>query len=505
MFSNSPPPASPHLSLRILIIGAGPAGLVLARILQLRGATNVVVIERDPHRNYRPQGGSLDLRDDSGQWALRMAGLHAEFMKLARPEGEGEAYLVLYYISNCTPNTELTVSSLLPTAPLSNDPDLKITDKHLTILHSEIGPNGPSPIFGTMFLRPEIDRSQLRDLLIDSLVPATIQWGTEVAEIKEDPDGGPYAVSVKRVNLNQGDIAPARDGPLAVSTTNIDNPDILFHADLIVGADGAWSRTRSLLTPIKAEYSGISFYDLTLDDADAIPLPNSPDFPTVGSLVGSGMVMALEQNRGIFMQRNSGGRVRIYAAQAVPEDFLDDPQHTPLTTTDNIKAVNEHIASLYPDWSPVFHSVITANTNPVTPRKIFQLPVGHSWSRPPLTHGSPPRTAMITLVGDAAHVMSPFAGEGVNQALADSASLAEALSSPRYTHSLELAVTEYERAMFERVEPLARKSKRNLAMYFLSEDTPAGLAKQMKEYESGWFLIKHVAGKVIGWVMGSKH
>ncbi|KAJ3332238.1 hypothetical protein HDU93_009195 [Gonapodya sp. JEL0774] len=458
MFATSP---SPLLSLRILIIGAGPAGLALARILQLKGATNVVVIERDPHRHHRPQGGSLDLHNESGQWALRMAGLHAEFMKLARPEGE----------------------------------DLKVTDKHLNVVYSDVGSGGPSPIFGTMFLRPEIDRTQLRDLLIDSLAPGTIRWGTEVAEITEDPVGGPYAVRLKTVTDG---VAKARDGPNMES--NVHDSQLL-QADLIVGADGAWSRTRSHLTQVKPEYSGISFYDITIDNADSIPLPGSPDFPTAGALAGRGMVIALEQHRGFFIQRNSGGSVRIYASLAVPEDFLDAPENS-LAGASDIKAVNAHIASLFPNWSPVLLSLITANTNPVTPRKIFALPVGHSWSRPTPTPGSPPRAAMITLVGDAAHLMSPFAGEGVNQALADSASLAEVLASLRHSSSLELAVTEYERAMFARVEPLAKESKDNLALFLLTEDTPMGLVKQMKEYMSWGFFIKFAAGKVLEKVMG---
>ncbi|KXS22148.1 hypothetical protein M427DRAFT_26787 [Gonapodya prolifera JEL478] len=77
------------LSLRVIIIGQVPLDSRFARVLQTRGAENVTVIERDVDRYHRPQGGSLDLHNESGQAALRAAGLHAEFMKLARPEGEG--------------------------------------------------------------------------------------------------------------------------------------------------------------------------------------------------------------------------------------------------------------------------------------------------------------------------------------------------------------------------------------------------------------------------------
>ncbi|KXS22174.1 FAD/NAD(P)-binding domain-containing protein [Gonapodya prolifera JEL478] len=465
------------LSLRVIIIGAGPAGLTLARILQTRGAENVTVIERDVDRYHRPQGGSLDLHNESGQAALRAAGLHAEFMKLARPEGE----------------------------------DMKITDKHFSILHSEVSttPPGPSPIFGTMFTRPEIDRTQLRDLLIDSLEPGTIRWGTEVVDIMEDPQGasaGPYVVRVrpKVASGDSGATARASDGRDGLALPQDNSGLEHLYADLIVGTDGAWSRTRSLLTPVKPTYSGISFYDITIDNADTTPLTSSPDYPTVGALVGRGMLISLEHGRGMFAQRNSGGRVRIYANFAVPAEFLDMPENS-LEGKSDIKAVNAHIASLFPDWSPTLLELIAANTNPVTPRKIYALPVGHSWSRPPTQPGSAPRAAMITLVGDAAHVMSPFAGEGVNQAMADSMSLADHLSWAKYDGQLERAVVEFERAMFQRVEPIARETSDNLVMFFLTEDTPRSLVNMMKQYESWWFLTKYMAGKVVQGVFGAKH
>jgi 2-polyprenyl-6-methoxyphenol hydroxylase-like FAD-dependent oxidoreductase len=68
---------------RIAIIGAGPGGLMLARLLQSRGI-KPVVFERDAHADERPQGGSLDLHEDTGQYAVRRAGLEQEFAAAAR-------------------------------------------------------------------------------------------------------------------------------------------------------------------------------------------------------------------------------------------------------------------------------------------------------------------------------------------------------------------------------------------------------------------------------------
>ena len=58
----------------IAIVGGGPGGLTLARLLQ-QGGANVTVYERDQSRSARVQGSALDLHEDSGLAALGAAGL----------------------------------------------------------------------------------------------------------------------------------------------------------------------------------------------------------------------------------------------------------------------------------------------------------------------------------------------------------------------------------------------------------------------------------------------
>src|SRR5262245_25157216 len=69
---------------KIAIVGGGPGGLTLARILQMKNA-NVTVYERDPGKDARAQGATLDLHYDSGLKALREAGLMDAFKANYRP------------------------------------------------------------------------------------------------------------------------------------------------------------------------------------------------------------------------------------------------------------------------------------------------------------------------------------------------------------------------------------------------------------------------------------
>ena len=79
--------ASPQ---KIAIIGAGPAGLTLARLLHVSEVkVDLTIYELDASSTSRPdQGGTLDLHTDTGLAAIRKCDLWDSFMKYARPEGE---------------------------------------------------------------------------------------------------------------------------------------------------------------------------------------------------------------------------------------------------------------------------------------------------------------------------------------------------------------------------------------------------------------------------------
>src|SRR5580698_1195951 len=85
--NESLPPSHFLHAKRVVIVGAGPAGLTLARLMQRRGVA-VQIVELDASPSARNQGGTLDLHEDSGQLALRCAGLSQAFHTVSRPEGQ---------------------------------------------------------------------------------------------------------------------------------------------------------------------------------------------------------------------------------------------------------------------------------------------------------------------------------------------------------------------------------------------------------------------------------
>jgi len=107
----------------------------------------------------------------------------------------------------------------------------------------------------------------------------------------------------------------------------------------------------------------------------------------------------------------------------------------------------------------------------VVPRPLYALPIGHAGARVP----------GVTLLGDAAHIMAPFAGEGANRAMLDATELARALVA--HGADREAALAAYEAAMFPRSAAAAADSAANLAAAF-NADAPRGLLAAMAAHGS---------------------
>jgi len=223
---------------RIAIVGIGPAGLTLARLLQMQGHSPVI-FERETSPLERPQGGSLDLHPGSGLRAVHLAGLDTQFRVIARDADQG----------------------------------LRILDKMGTVLLEEGEDDG----------RPEVDRIELRAMLLDSLAPGSIQWGSSLSSVHPTGDG------THRLLFENGQTETF---------------------DLVVGADGAWSRVRPLLSAASPMYTGETFIELGIDDVDQ-------QHPTVARLIGRGTLLAVVGEKGLITQRNAHGHIRVYVVLRV--------------------------------------------------------------------------------------------------------------------------------------------------------------------------------------------
>lgn len=376
-------------SPKIAIIGAGPGGLTLANLLR-KSHISFIVYEFDASSHERGQGGTLDLHPQEGQLALREAGLWDQFVEHARPEGD----------------VMKVVASSGEVLWDGNGPDARVITEEKKFDH-----------------RPEIDRAALKDILLASLAPDCLRWGKKLMRV-----------------------VPA--GP-ETSDLHFADGSVEKDFDLVIGADGAWSKVRQLLSELVPHYSGISAVELWAQDADE-------KHQWMSKYAGRGSCFSFSEDRTIQIQRVGDGALRTYACLRKPESFIRD---CGIDWTKPDAARREYVGRYFGDCGEDLKRMMLESSDALTPRAFYMLPVGFRWeSRPG-----------VTLLGDAAHLMTPFAGLGVNVAMADALDLWHAIISymtESQDQDLAATIQDYESKMFLRGDRCAQKTMNNLELHF---------------------------------------
>ncbi|QEX29500.1 FAD-dependent oxidoreductase [Staphylococcus lugdunensis] len=274
--------------------------------------------------------------------------------------------------------------------------------------------------------RPEVLRGDLRQILIHSLPEETIEWNKKVDYI-EEIQHGEYKVVFRDESF--------------INTTKL------------IGADGAWSKVRKLLTDITPNYVGTTFIETYLHDVDN-------KHPKTAEIVGEGAMYALSPGKGFVAHREANNIIHTYIEMNRDLDWINRIDFS--NKTETIKT----ILAEFKGWAPEITALLTESDSNIVARKINALPDKHRWE---------PKSG-ITLIGDAAHLMAP-SGEGANLAMLDGAELAEGIAK-NYNHFDEV-IKEYESQMFPRSEAEQQESHELLDIC-LGQDNPERFVKLFK-------------------------
>jgi 2-polyprenyl-6-methoxyphenol hydroxylase-like FAD-dependent oxidoreductase len=357
---------------KIAIIGAGPGGLTLARLLQMDGF-NVNVYERDTDENARPKGATLDLHEESGLAALREAGLMEAFMENYRPGADRT----------------------------------RIVDQRGNIVFEDNDTQNREAF------RPEIDRGPLQKILLDSLAQDTVIWNSHFEALK--PNGDSWFIEFK-------------------NGTSIE-------ADIVIAADGANSKIRPYITPIKPFYSGVTI-------VEGAVYSSATASPKIHTLLNGGKIFAMGSEKSLIVSSKGDGSLVFYTGCNTAENWTKE---SGINFSDKSQVIN-WFKNEFSDWDPIWLELFENASTAFIPRPQYCMPLDQSWET----------ISNLTMLGDAAHLMPPYAGEGVNMAMLDALELSQCLKDNRFDNNRE-AIAAYETQMLKRASATADMTMQSTA------------------------------------------
>jgi 2-polyprenyl-6-methoxyphenol hydroxylase-like FAD-dependent oxidoreductase len=352
---------------KIAIVGGGPGGLTLARLLQMAGA-DVNVYERDHNSEARAKGATLDLHDESGLRALREAGLMDQFM------------------ANYRPGADL----------------MHLMDMHGNSILEENADQGGENA------RPEIDRGPLQKILMESLQQGTVVWDSHFISMTQKN-------SVWKLEFKNGTEA---------------------FADVVIAADGANSKIRPYITSIKPFYSGITAIEGAVYNSEV-------NCPKIHQLLNGGKIFAFGDSKSLIIGAEGDGSLAFYPSFKIDEQWV---KTCGLDFNDKIQVLAWFKAT-YTGWDEVWLELFENATGCFIPRQLYCMPLDQTWEAQP----------NLTMLGDAAHLMPPFAGEGVNMAMLDAVELSECLLDDSFA-DIHSAISAFETQMRVRASATAAET-----------------------------------------------